>query len=70
MRINVNGESKLLKKISTTSTLLTVIQILDYNPNLVVVEFNGAIVAPKLWEEKLVKDGDTIEIVTIVGGGS
>jgi len=37
---------------------------------LVVVEFNGLILTPDRWAEQQVKDGDSLEIVTIVGGGS
>jgi sulfur carrier protein len=36
----------------------------------VVVEFNGLILTPDLWAAQHVKDGDSLEIVTIVGGGS
>ena len=47
-----------------------VIEALGHHPKLVVVEFNGLILTPDRWAEQAVKDGDSLEIVTIVGGGS
>jgi sulfur carrier protein len=34
------------------------------------VEYNGLILTPERWEAQQVQDGDNLEIVTIVGGGS
>lgn len=47
-----------------------VITQLNYNPRLVAVEYNGEILHRQHWSETVVKDGDKLEIVTIVGGGS
>jgi len=47
-----------------------VVEALGHHPKLVVVEFNGLILTPDRWAEQHVKDGDSLEIVTIVGGGS
>jgi sulfur carrier protein len=47
-----------------------VIEALAYNPQLVVVEHNGVIVPRTQWPNAAVSDGDNLEIVTIVGGGS
>lgn len=41
-----------------------------YEPRLVVVEFNGEILPRSRWPEQAVVAGDSLEIVTIVGGGS
>jgi len=43
---------------------------LGYRPQLVVVEFNGAILPRQRWSEQLVREADGLEVVTIVGGGS
>jgi len=43
---------------------------LGFKPQLVVVELNGAIINPKDWISTKIKDGDCLEVVTIVGGGS
>jgi len=36
----------------------------------VVVEFNGEILPRSCWADQLVRQADTVEVVTIVGGGS
>jgi sulfur carrier protein len=50
--------------------LVLVIEALAYNPQLVVAEHNGVIVPRTQWANLAVSDGDNLEIVTIVGGGS
>ncbi len=41
----------------------------DYNKNRVAVEINGEIVPKLLYNETVINDGDTVEIVGFVGGG-
>ena len=43
---------------------------LGLNPRLIAVEYNGEILHRQFWTETLLKAGDRLEIVTIVGGGS
>ncbi len=64
----VNGERRSLDP--SAARLDQVIQQLGHHPRLVVVEYNGLILTPELWETQQVQDGDNLEIVTIVGGGS
>ena len=68
MQLKVNGEQRSLD--AGLTHLNQVIEALGYHPKLVVVEFNGLILTPDRWAEQAVKDGDSLEIVTIVGGGS
>ena len=68
MQLTVNGEQRNLKEDLTQ--LDQVVEALGHHPRLVVVEFNGLILTPDLWAEQQVRDGDSLEIVTIVGGGS
>ncbi|KGG12015.1 MULTISPECIES: sulfur carrier protein ThiS [Prochlorococcus] len=70
MNLIVNGESKNFSHLSSAPSLLEIIQELKHHPKTIVVELNGLILSPGLWNEKVVKHGDRIEIVTIVGGGS
>ncbi|MFM6517039.1 MAG: sulfur carrier protein ThiS, partial [Microcystis panniformis] len=42
---------------------------LGMNPRLVAVEYNGEILHRQYWENTEIKEGDQLEIVTIVGGG-
>ena len=68
MQLTVNGEARQLDDALTN--LDQVIDALGHHPRLVVVEFNGLILTPERWGSQLVQDGDSLEIVTIVGGGS
>ena len=51
-------------------SLLQVLEHLGYRPQLVVVEFNGEILARDRWSAQPVREADGLEVVTIVGGGS
>ena len=70
MKIKVNGQIKELHPKEENHSLDSVINQLGYHPQLIVVEFNGIILEPSKWGKQEVKDGDSLEIVTIVGGGS
>ena len=39
-------------------------------PKLIVIELNGTILPPINWPNQKLENGDRLEIVTIVGGGS
>ncbi|MFZ9463642.1 MAG: sulfur carrier protein ThiS, partial [Vulcanococcus sp.] len=51
-------------------SLQQLLEHLGYRPQLVVVEYNGAILPRQCWPEQLVREADGLEVVTIVGGGS
>ena len=68
--LQVNGERRRLDPAPTPTTLVLVIEALAYSPQLVVAEHNGVIVPRTQWSLTAVNDGDNLEIVTIVGGGS
>tara|TARA_Y100001968_G_scaffold234270_1_gene217316 strand:+ start:252 stop:464 length:213 start_codon:yes stop_codon:yes gene_type:complete len=70
MKLQINGEIKKLSTNSEAPSLQEIIEILDYNPKLIVVELNGVIIPPLEWRNKLIRENDIFEIVTIVGGGS
>ncbi len=70
MRLTVNGEIKIIKTDLDSITLDLVLKKLNYQTQLIVVEFNGLIIEPKKWATQKVTDEDKLEIVTIVGGGS
>ncbi|AAQ00393.1 MULTISPECIES: sulfur carrier protein ThiS [Prochlorococcus] len=69
MNLIINGEQKIINANSQVANLAIVIKELGFNPKLIVVEFNGLILSPQVWETQEVRDGDILEIVTIVGGG-
>ena len=70
MNLYINGVAKSIETNQKLLTLKDVIEKLGHHPQTIVVEFNGNILRPNLWNDQPVKDGDTLEIVTIVGGGS
>ena len=70
LTLKVNGETRVLDPAPDPANLAAVVAQLANNPQLVVAEHNGVIAPRSSWETTLVKDDDTLEIVTIVGGGS
>ena len=70
LTLMVNGETRDLDPAPAPATLAAVVALLANNPQLVVAEHNGVIASRSRWDSILVKDDDTLEIVTIVGGGS
>ena len=49
--------------------LLQLFAQLGMNPKLVAIEYNGEILHRQFWADKIIADGDVLEVVTIVGGG-
>ena len=68
MKIKVNGKERLIKSNKSISLNETII-LLGYSSNTVVVEVNKLIINSAEWDEKYIKNGDKLEIVSIVGGG-
>jgi len=70
LTLMVNGETRVLDPAPEPASLTAVVAQLANNPQLVVAEHNGVIAPRSRWDSIVVKDDDTLEIVTIVGGGS
>ena len=69
MKIKVNGEEKDLDLKTEKLLLSSMLKCLGYKSNTIVVEVNDLIINSKKWDNKILKDGDRLEIVSIVGGG-
>ena len=69
MKIRVNGEGKKIELSPENALLSKTLDFLGYKPNTIVVEVNDLIVNSKKWDKVRLKDGDNLEIVSIVGGG-
>ncbi len=67
MNVLINGEKRIVQDVKTLRTLL---QSLDINPNGVVIEHNQNVVSRQKLEEVFLEEGDQVEIVHFVGGGS
>ena len=70
LTLMVNGETHVLDPAPDPASLAAVVALLANNPQLVIAEHNGVIAPRSRWDSIVVKDDDTLEIVTIVGGGS
>ena len=70
MKLTINGEIKNISCAIHEFSLEDLITLLGHQPQLVVVELNRLIVNPRNWRVTKIKEGDCLEIVTIVGGGS
>ena len=69
MKIKVNGEEKFINNSNKEYTLTETLIQLGYKNNTIIVELNNLIINNESWQENKVKDGDKLEIVSIVGGG-
>ena len=69
MKIKVNGEEKKIELDKENALLSTALHHMGYKPNTIVVELNNLIINSLKWEKVKLKDGDNLEIVSIVGGG-
>ena len=69
MRINVNGEEISLQEIKECLKLYQLLDYLGYEKKTIIVELNKLIISSDEWENETVKEGDKLEIVSIVGGG-
>lgn len=67
MRIVVNGEAK---EMSDGATVADVLAVFGVNPQLVAVEVNLDILRRDQYAGTVLKTGDTVEIVHMVGGGA
>ena len=66
MKLSVNGKKVELDDAMSISALL---QHFEYQSARTAVEQNGAVVPRAQHAETIIKEGDVIEIVTLVGGG-
>jgi len=69
MKIRVNGEEKKIELDQENALLSTALNNMGYKSNTVVVELNNLIINSMKWGKVKLKDGDNLEIVSIVGGG-
>ena len=69
MKIKVNGEEKKIDLDKESALLSKALDLMGYKPNTIVVELNNSIINSMKWGKVKLKDGDNLEIVSIVGGG-
>lgn len=64
--ITINGEQK---ELSQDMVLQLLLEQEGYDIRRIAVEINGEIVSKTLFNDTIVKSGDSIEVVSFVGGG-
>ena len=69
MKLHINGEEKTFDS-AGQFTLATLVESLGMKPDRVAIELNRDIVPRDRWAETKLKDGDKLEVVHFVGGGS
>lgn len=67
MIIKLNGKEK---KITENTTILSLLEELKLNPQKVAVELNRTIIKKEKFDSQELQDGDEIEVLQFVGGGS
>lgn len=67
MILQINGERR---NVPDGLTILALIGQLGFKPDRVAVELNLEIVSRARWEETELREGDKLEVVQFVGGGS
>ena len=66
MKIAINGQDR---EFTDGQTLNQVVALSCKNTNRVIVEINGEIIKPAMWQHIALRDGDKVELVSFVGGG-
>jgi thiamine biosynthesis protein ThiS len=66
MNFIINGETQL----SSAETLSALVEQLGMKPDRVAIELNHEIIPRDQWLKTMLRDGDRLEIVHFVGGGS
>ena len=69
MKIKVNVEEKIIERDQENALLSIALNSMGYKPNTIVVELNSLIINSIKWGKVKLKEGDNLEIVSIVGGG-
>lgn len=63
--VRINGEERNVSGMTIKEYLVTT----SYDMNRVAVELNGDIVPKALYDKTILKDCDSVEVVSFVGGG-
>jgi thiamine biosynthesis protein ThiS len=70
MNLQINGEPHAVADAQASFTLAALIESLNMKPDRVAVELNREIIPRDRWLQTPLKEGDRLEIVHFVGGGS
>ena len=66
MKVKVNGQ---IEKVKENITLLDFVESKGLKPENVVIEYNLNIVKSEEWSNTVLKENDSLEVLSFVGGG-
>ena len=69
MKLQINGEKRTFDS-PPPFTLAALVETLGMKPDRVAIELNRDIVPRDLWAQTMLNEGDQLEMVHFVGGGS
>jgi len=70
MKLQINGEPRDFTDASAPFTLSALVEALGMKPDRVAVELNRNIVPRDRWAATQLNEGDQLEVVHFVGGGT
>ena len=65
-KLNING---LLYECQPPMSTFDLLTYLGFNTDLILVDYNGTLLPKEQWEVLSLKEGDSLEILTLAGGG-
>jgi|TARA_Y200000002_G_C22143786_1_gene440008 sulfur carrier protein len=65
-KLNING---LLYEYQPPMSTFDLLTYLGFNTDLILVDYNGTLLPKEQWEVLSLKEGDSLEILTLAGGG-
>jgi sulfur carrier protein len=70
MKLQINGEERIFGDAVSPFTLASLVETLGMKADRVAIELNRDIVPRDRWGETKLAEGDRLEVVHFVGGGS
>ncbi len=70
LQLVINGKERNFEELETGAGLPALVQSLGFRSDRVAVERNGEIVPRSSWRQTTLTEGDRLEVVHFVGGGS
>ncbi len=68
--ITLNGQSRTFAELDPGASLMRLVESLALKADRVAIEHNGQIASRAAWETSFLSEGDRVELVHFVGGGS
>jgi sulfur carrier protein len=68
--LTINGQVRLFEALPTSATLDQLVQELGLKGDRVAIEYNGNLAPRTTWAQTVLAQGDRLEVVHFVGGGS